>query len=166
MHPLTTVAPAFVDMAHTIVWAVVATVDSAGRPRTRVLHPIWQWDGEELTGWIATSPRSPKARHLTSTPELSLTYWARNHDTCTADCAVTWETGDDERRAGWDRFAPAPAPVGYDPSIVPGWDSPAAPDFGIVRLTPHHLRLMPGSLMLAGQGELLDWRRQRDGRPA
>jgi hypothetical protein len=34
-----------------------------------------------------------------------------------------------------------------------------APDFGILRLSPHRLRVMPGTLMLAGQGELLTWRR-------
>ena len=45
---LGTVAPAFVEMAHRIVWASVATVDRQGRPRSRILHPIWQWDGTEL----------------------------------------------------------------------------------------------------------------------
>jgi hypothetical protein len=55
---LSTVAPRFVEMAHRIVWCVAATTDTAGRPRTRVLHPIWEWDGQSLTGWIATSPNS------------------------------------------------------------------------------------------------------------
>lgn len=40
---LTDVAPAFRDMAHAIVWASVATVDADGRPRTRILHPLWTW---------------------------------------------------------------------------------------------------------------------------
>ena len=43
MHALDTVAPAFVDMAHRIVWCTVATVDASGAPRTRVLHPVWEW---------------------------------------------------------------------------------------------------------------------------
>lgn len=46
MADLATIAPAFVDMAHTIVGANVATVDPDGRPRSRVLHPLWTWDGE------------------------------------------------------------------------------------------------------------------------
>ncbi len=32
----------------TIVWAAVATLDHSGRPRVRVLHPIWEgmmWSG-------------------------------------------------------------------------------------------------------------------------
>jgi hypothetical protein len=48
MHDLALVAPAFVEMAHRIVWASAATVDKHGRPRSRILHPIWQWDGARL----------------------------------------------------------------------------------------------------------------------
>ena len=147
------------DMAHRIVWCTVATVDPTGEPRTRVLHPIWEWNDHELTGWVATSPMSPKARHLDHEPTVSLTYWDQSHDTCTADCVATWETSDEERQRGWDRFAQAPDPVGYDPSIVPPWTDPTAEAFGILRLEPTRLRVMPGSLMTAGQGELLAWRR-------
>ena len=55
MTDLATVAPAFVTMAHRIVWASAATVDSQGRPRSRVLHPFWEWDGEVPEGagaWV------------------------------------------------------------------------------------------------------------------
>jgi hypothetical protein len=159
MHSLAEVAPAFVDMAHRIVWATVATVDPHGVPSTRILHPVWEWDGSELTGWIATSPRSPKARHLASTPTVSLTYWDPTHDTCSATCRAVWESTAPERQSGWDRFLHAPAPVGYDPSIIPQWTSPEADEFGILRLEPDALRVMPGSLMLQGTGELLTWRR-------
>lgn len=158
MADLQTTAPAFVAMAHRIVWCTVATTAADGTPRTRILHPIWEWDGERLTGWIATSPQSPKAKDLEAHPEVSLTYWDPTHDTCTADCTTAWELSEEERRRGWDRFAKGPAPVGYDPSIIPGWDDPLSPDFGILRLEPTRLRVMPGSLMLQGQGELLTWR--------
>lgn len=159
MHALNEIAPAFVEMAHRIVWCIAATTTPAGRPSTRVLHPVWEWDGDELTGWILTSPLSPKARHLDHEPFLSLTYWTHNQDTCTADCDVAWESSDEQRRAGWDRFVDGPDGVAYDPSIIPGWDDPSSPGFGVLRLTPDRLRLMPGSVMLQGEGELLDWRR-------
>lgn len=158
MAELSVVAPAFVEMAHRIVWCAVATVDATTRPRTRVLHPIWEFDGERLTGWIATDPGSPKADDLAAHPVVSLTYWAPTHDTCTADCTAVWETTPQQRAAGWARFADGPEPVGYDPSIVPRWTSPDAAAFGILRLEPHRLRVMPGSVMLAGHGELLTWR--------
>ena len=41
MSELAAAAPAFVAMAHRIVWANVATVDADGRPRSRILHPLW-----------------------------------------------------------------------------------------------------------------------------
>jgi hypothetical protein len=47
--------------------------------------------------------------------------------------------------------------VGYDPSIIPPWTSAAAEAFGILRLAPTRLRVMPGSVMLQGKGELLTW---------
>jgi hypothetical protein len=158
MTDLRSIAPVFVEMAHRIVWCTVATVGAGGRPHTRVLHPIWEWDGSDLTGWIATSPLSPKAKDLAVQPAISLTYWAPNHDTCSADCDTAWESSDEERAAGWDRFANGPAPVGYDPSIIPQWPDPTAPAFGILRLTPTWLRVMPGSVLLQGEGETLTWR--------
>ena len=160
MQPLEIVAPSFVEMAHRIVWCTVATVDASGAPRTRVLHPIWEWDGDALTGWIATSPLSPKADHLAAPGgnRMSLTYWASDHDTCTADCTVSWDDSPKQLAEGWQRFADAPQPVGYDPAIIPGWDSPESPRFGIIRLRPTSLRVMPGSFMMAGQGQLLSWR--------
>jgi hypothetical protein len=156
---LETVAPAFVEMAHRIVWATVGTTDTAGNPSTRILHPVWQWDGSTLTGWIATSPLSLKAKHLEVVPRMSVTYWHPNHDTCTASCTVAWESTDAERQAGWTRFAEAPAPVGYDPSIIPAWDSPSAPAFGIVRLEPIALRVQDGSAIAGGPGQRLSWKR-------
>ena len=158
MHDLATVAPAFVEMAHRIVWATVATVGVDGRPRTRILHPLWEWDGTDLVGWIATSPLSSKRADIDATPVVSATYWNPEQDTCTADADVTWILDDDGRRDLWERFASAPAPVGYVPSLVPAWTDPTVPAFGGLRLSSTRLRVMPGSLMMAGEGELLTWR--------
>lgn len=150
-------APAFVAIAHRIVWATVATVDRSGAPRTRILHPIWEWDGERLTGWIATGPNSPKARDLANESRVSVTYWDPSQDVATADCGTVWESDGESRRAGWRRFAEGPAPVGYDPRIVPGWDSPDSEAFGILRLEPTRLRVFPGTLLLQGTGTLRTW---------
>ncbi len=158
MDPLADVAPAFVEMAHRIVWCTVATTGTDGHPHTRVLHPIWEWDGTALTGWIATSPRSPKARDLAGVPVVALTYWAPTHDTCTAECDAVFEDGPAERQAGWDRFANGPEPVGYDPAIIPMWPDPQAEAFGILRLTPHVLRLRDGTVMTQGSGRTLSWK--------
>jgi hypothetical protein len=158
MTELSTIAPAFVDMAHRIVWSTVATVGPDQQPRTRVLHPFWTWDGESLTGVVATGPTPLKRAHLAHSPYLSLTYWSPEQDTCTADCAAEWILDDEGRDEVWRTFAEAPAPVGYDPAIVPVWSGGArSPAFAGLRLTPRRLRVMPGTLMLGGPGELLTW---------
>lgn len=153
-------APVFIDIAHRIVWATVATVDRDDRPRTRILHPIWEFDGTALRGWILTAPNSPKAADLAAHPQVSVTYWDQTQDTVTADCDAAWETTPELRRAAWDRFANGPEPVGYDPSIIPFWPNPDVPEFGVLRLDPYRLRVMPGEVMLQGRAEMLQtWRR-------
>jgi hypothetical protein len=119
MNELTEAAPAFVEMAHRIVWASAATVDAKGRPRSRILHPIWQWDGAALVGWIATGPTPTKRAHLQASPYMSLNYWHPSQDTCCADCRVTWAFDDETRTMVWNLFANGPAPVGYNPAIIP-----------------------------------------------
>jgi hypothetical protein len=152
------IAPAFVAMAHSIVWASVATVDRDGRPRSRVLHPIWEWDGTDLFGWIATVPTPLKRAHLAAHPQMSVNYWAPTHDTCSADCQVEWYLDDDTRAAVWTKFADGPAPVGYDPRIIPMWsDGPTSESFAALRLTPYRLRVMAGTVMTQGQGAPLSW---------
>jgi Pyridoxamine 5'-phosphate oxidase len=158
MSDLSSIAPAFVDMAHRIVWATVATVDSEGRPRGRILHPYWQWDGTALAGWIATSPTPIKRAHLEHSPFVSVTYWAPGHDTCTAECRATWVLDDAGRQEVWRTFADAPEPVGYDPAIVPPWaGGPTSPAFAGLRLEPWRLRVQPGSVLLGQGGAVLSW---------
>ena len=58
----------------------------------------------------------------------------------------------------WQKFASAPQPVGYDPAIIPQWkDGPTAEQFAVLRLAPYRLRVMPGSMLTAGRGEVLTW---------
>ena len=157
MTTLATIAPTFIEMAHRIVWASVATVDAAGRPRSRVLHPVWEWDGDQLVGWVATGPTPTKRANLAAHPFASVNYWAPDHDTCTAECRAELVYDDDVREAVWQRFKDAPAPVGYDPAIIGVWTEPTAPTFAALRLEPWRLRTMPGTVMLAGEGEVLNW---------
>ena len=159
MSSLTETAPSFVDMAHQIVWCSVATVDRRGRPRSRVLHPMWQWDGQSLHGWIATGPTPQKLAHLEQSPHVSCTYWAPSQDTCTADCEATWFFDDDTCTEVWQLLANAPAPVGYDPAMIPAWSKPTDESFAALRLDPWRLRVFPGTMLLGGEGELLSWRR-------
>jgi hypothetical protein len=160
MHDLQTVAPAFVEMAHRIVWCSVATVDRAGRPRSRVLHPYWVWDGETLVGWVGTMATPTKRAHLEYSPHASCSYWAPTHDHCIAECRAELLLDDETRTAVWNRFKSTPEPLGYDPAAVgvPGWDNPTSPAFAALRLTPWRLRVFPSSMVRGEGGEVLTWR--------
>jgi hypothetical protein len=159
MNDLATVAPAFVAMAHSIVWATVATVGPDGRPRSRILHPYWDWDGAAVSGIVATEPTDVKRAHLEHSPYASVTYWTPTHDTCTAECRAEWAFDDDTRVRAWEAFASAPEPVGYDPAMIPQWaDGPTSPAFAVLRLSPWRLRVLPGTVMLGQGGALLVWR--------
>lgn len=158
MSTLAETAPPFVEMAHRIVWASAATVDAKGRPRSRVLHPIWEWDGTSLVGWIGTGPTPMKRAHLEESPYLSLNYWAPSQDTCLAECRATWAFDDETCTRVWNLLKEAPAPVGYDPAVIPGWVEPTSDAFAALRVDPWRLRVFPGTLMMGQGGEMFDWR--------
>ncbi len=161
MESLESVAPSFVEMAHQIVWASAATVDRKGRPRSRVLHPIWEWDGKELVGWIGTGPTPIKRAHLDASPFVSLNYWTPSQDTCVAECAASWHFDDATCTRVWNLLKDGPEPVGYDPAIIPGWNAPTDEAFAALRLDPWRLRVFPGTVLMGQGGEVLTW--QADG---
>jgi hypothetical protein len=158
MTTLAEIAPAFVEMAHRIVWCSVATVDTKGRPRSRILHPIWEWDGSTLTGWIATGPTPTKRAHIAAHPHVSLNYWCEAQDTCIAECKASWAFDDATRTRVWDLFANGPAPVGYDPKMIPGWTSPTVEGFAALKLEPWRLRVFPGTVLFGKGGNVLTWK--------
>ena len=155
MHPLESVAPAFVEMAHGIVWASVATVDREKRPRSRILHPIWEWDGTRLEGFVATGPTPTKRAHLEFSPHVSVNYWAPDQNTCVAECRASWIFDDASRTELWNLFKNTPEPVGYDPAMIPVWESPQSEAFAGLRLEPWRLRVFPGSALTDQQGILV-----------
>ena len=111
-------------------WCSVATVDRWGRPRSRILHPVWEGD----VGWIGTRPQSHKARHLAGVPYVSLAYTSDVAKPVYVDCAVRWIDEAAETRRVWDVIAAAPSPMGYDPAPIFG--HAGDPGFGLLELTP------------------------------
>jgi hypothetical protein len=92
---------------------------------------------------------------------VSVSYWAPNHDTCNADCRATFLSGAATREWLWDALKHAPAPLGFDPALIRGWESPASEAFQALRLDPVRLRVFPGTMLLKGTGEVLSWRTPR-----
>jgi hypothetical protein len=128
------VAEQFVAIAHRVVWCTLATVDRRNRPRSRIVHPVWEIRGGTLRGILATRPTALKRAHLAHAPHVSCTYWDPAQDVAVAECAAHWlDEGD--REDAWERIARAPVPVGYDPATV--WPAGAAsPDFAVIALEP------------------------------
>ena len=141
----------FMARVRRIVWCTVATVDRQGRPRTRILHPIW----EGSTGWSGTSPISLKAKHLEHNPYVSLSYWDQQHQQIYADCRAEWHNDLETKRRIWELYKSTPPPLGYDPAVIPPWkDGPDTPAFGALKLTPWRIEL-------AGLAEMMNpkvWR--------
>ena len=158
MNSIEEIGPAFVEMAHSIVWASVATIDRKDRPRTRVLHPIWQFDNGRLGGWVATGPTPLKRAHLDHSPYVSVNYWATNQDTCVAECRAVWHFDLETRERIWDLLKSAPAPVGYDPAIIPGWEKSSDDAFAVLELIPWRVRVFPGSVLMGQGGDVLTWK--------
>jgi hypothetical protein len=137
----------------------VATVGPDNRPRSRILHPIWELSDDELTGWIVTRATPVKVRHLAYSPYVSCSYWEPGHEVAVADCAAQWVTDTATRQRVWELYRNAPPPLGYDfwsvfpdgPSPVMGSSSPMTRRDGVaasntespslLRLTPYRLRL-------------------------
>jgi hypothetical protein len=127
----------FIEIAHRIVWCTVATVDGKGRPRSRILHPIWE-PADPLVGWIATRPSPLKAAHLARTPFVSCSYWDATHDVAIAECRAGWVEDQPTRDRIWRLFAEAPPPLGWDPHTA--W--PGGPEeMTLLRLDPWRLHV-------------------------
>ncbi len=127
----------FMARVKRIVWCTVATVDTKGRPRTRILHPNW----EGTTGWICTGRNTLKTKHLAANPNVSLTYWDPQLLNVYVDAVASWEDDPSEKRRIWEMFKANPFPYGYDPAMIPGWTVPEAPGFGILKVTPRRIEL-------------------------
>jgi general stress protein 26 len=134
----------FMARVRRIAWATVATVDRRGRPRTRILHPIW----EGATGWIATGRQSHKAKHLAANPWVSVSYWDAQHQQIHADCKAEWVDDLGERKRIWELYKSTPPPLGYDPAII--WPSAEDASFGLLKLTPWRVELFGLAQMATG----------------
>ena len=132
--PPATLAGEFVRVAHRIVWCTLVTVDTQGRPRSRVVHPIWE-QGECLTGWLFTRPTPLKRAHLARTPYVSCSYWDPQHEVAVAECVASYADDPETRKYLWDLFKNTPEPLGFDPKIL-GGDDHLDPKITVLRLTP------------------------------
>lgn len=137
------IAEEFERRVRRAVWATVTTVDRQGRPRSRVMHPVW----EGSTGWAATRPGSLKTRHLAVNPFVSVTYFDAA-EAVYVDCKAEGVDDVEMKRHAWTVMKGEEPPYGYDPGTI--WpEGPEHVSFGVLKLTPWRLELYvppgPGS---------------------
>ena len=140
-HDFAAIESELMTRVNTMVWCSVATIDSQGRPRSRILHPLW----EGTTAWITTDPRSLKSRHLARQPYLSLAYVSDVAKPAYADCLAEWIDDPATRRHVWDLCQQTPPPMGFDPTPIygtPETPGEGQPQFGVLRLTPYRIQLV------------------------
>ncbi len=143
------IEPEFMRRVAKTVWCTMATVDRQGRPRTRIIHPIWEPGG---TGWIATGRHSLKEKHLAGNPWVSFTYWDPGHEQIYVEARAEWVDDAAEKQRIWDLYKNTPPPLGYDPAIIPPWkDGPTSPEFGVLKLTPWRVELFGIGDMMSGK---------------
>lgn len=126
-----------------IVWCTVTSVGAGGRPRSRILHPLWERDGNRPVGWIATGKTPVKARHLAANPVVAFSYWSPAQHVVQGEAVATWEEDVAVKRRVWDLFLATPPPLGYDlGQFAP---SPESPQFSLLRLDPERVQVLDGA---------------------
>ena len=125
----------FMRRAQQAIYCSVATVDGRNRPRSRVLHLVW--DGP--TGWVITRPDSHKARHLAGNAYVSIAYLGDPHKPVYIDARAKWEEGISEKRRVWELHRTLPPPLGFDPT--PHYGTIEHPYFGLLPFTPWRFEL-------------------------
>lgn len=125
----------FIERVHTAVWCSMATLDTKNRPRSRVVHPVW----EGQVGWIMTRRGSHKAKHLAHSPYVSLAYIADLAKPVYVDVTAAWADDMASKRHVWNLCLSLPAPAGFDPATL--FKSLEDPTFGLLKLTPWRIEL-------------------------
>ncbi|GAA3130555.1 pyridoxamine 5'-phosphate oxidase family protein [Streptosporangium carneum] len=128
-----------------IVYATMTTVDKRGRPRARVLIPVWEIVEGRPVGWLATYRTPVKAAHLAGNPHAAFSYWTPRQNAVSVDTVAEWTDDPEIKRHVWDLYLrTSPAGAGYD--LGRFWrGGPADPELHVLRLTPWRVQVIRGS---------------------
>jgi hypothetical protein len=136
----------FMQRVINAVYCSMATVDRKGRPRSRILHPIW----EGPTGWVISWPESHKRKHLQGNPYVSLAYIADKEKPLYVDCMAEWIDEVSQKERIWELHKSIPPPLGFDPE--PHYGTIHHRYYGLLKFRPWRIEL--GNLY----GEPIIWR--------
>jgi Pyridoxamine 5'-phosphate oxidase len=142
------------------VFCTATTVDADGRPRNRMLHPIFVVRDVEPVGWALTGRTPLKVRHLAANPHMACSYWSPSHDTVFVDCVAHWVEGDADKQRVWELFLETPQPLGWGADGMAGYgpDKWRNPIFTPLRLEPWRVQVMRGEEYPLGELTGQVWR--------
>jgi general stress protein 26 len=144
--PFEQIADDFLRITAATVFCSATTVDARGRPRGRMLHPIFAVRDGRPVGWALTGTTPLKTAHLAANPYMCCTYWNPSHDTVFVDCTASWVEDDAEKQAVWDLFRSTPLPLGWGEEGLAGYGPERwrAEIFTPLRLEPWRIQVMRG----------------------
>ena len=125
----------FMERIQKAVYCSMATIDRKGRPRSRIIHPVW--DGP--IGWVISWLESHKAKHLKHNPYVSLTYIPDKNKPVYVDAVAEWIDDVEEKNRIWELHKTTPPPLGFDPQ--PHYGNINHQYFGLLRFTPWRIEL-------------------------
>jgi len=121
----------FLARVRTMVYCRAATIDVDQRPRSRVLHPVW----EDRTGWVTTGPKTAKAAQLALNPFMSLAFIADPFKPVYVECLATWQNDPDTRLRIWDLYKK------FDVDLSISWGDVESSIYAVLRLEPWRIEL-------------------------
>jgi general stress protein 26 len=125
----------FMARAQKSIYCNVATVDTKGRPRSRIMHLVW--DGP--IGWVITWPETHKAKHLANNPHVSIAYIGEPLKPVYVEATADWVVDRIEKQRIWELHKSIPPPLGFDPE--PGYGTIDHMYYGLLRFTPWRVEL-------------------------
>lgn len=148
----------FLRFTSDILYCTVTTVDGIGRPRSRVMHPIFEVVHDEPRGWAVTDRTPVKSRHLDLNPHVACMYWSPRQNTVAIDCTAVWVQDEGTKTYVWNLFA-SPAPPGWGNMSGYGTVGIHHPQFQVLRLTPWRVQILRAEQFAAGDFTPRVWRR-------
>jgi hypothetical protein len=131
----------FLEVTHEIVLATLSTVDAHGRPRSRIVHPIFLMEEAGVARWMVSSPAPLKTAHLSGNPHVALSWWSPAQNVAYADCMANTIEDEQAKLAVWDLFMTTPPPLGYDLRAF-GIPDPESPLFMPLRIEPYRVQVL------------------------
>jgi general stress protein 26 len=149
VHTFADIKPDFDAVVGAVNYATMTTVDTKGRPRSRVLIPVWETETDHPVGWLGTYRTPVKAAHIAGNPHVTFSYWSPAQNTVAVDAVAEWTDDPGERAHVWDLYRHGSPPgAGYDPGQF--WQGADDPAFQVLRLSPWRIQVLRRRDLVSG----------------